>query len=152
MSGGTGSIMDIFLKLKNRHILLVDDDEWIRDSLSIYFQSEDCRISVYETAEKALEEIDRRKFDVIITDYKLPGMDGIAFLDKIKQSLPKAVKIMITAYASEVDARQAKQAGAHDLIPKPYTWEDIEVCLDRLIDNDVLDAVKSNKIDIRQRC
>ena len=124
--------MDIFLKLKNMNILLVDDDEWIRDSLSIYFESEDCRISVHETAENALAELDSRKFDVIITDYKLPGMDGIAFLEKIKSSHPKAVKIMITAYASEVDVHRAKQAGAQDLIPKPFTSKNIEECLTRL--------------------
>jgi two-component system, response regulator, stage 0 sporulation protein F len=124
--------MDIFLKLKDMHILLVDDDEWIRDSLAIYFESEDCRISVHETAEKALAELDRQKFDIIITDFKLPGMDGIAFLEKIKSSHPNAVKIMITAYASEIDVHRAKQAGAQDLIPKPFTSKNIEECLTRL--------------------
>lgn len=124
--------MDIFLKLKNMNILLVDDDEWIRDSLSMYFESEDCRISAHETAEKALAELDRRKFDVIITDYKLPGMDGIAFLEKVKKYHPNAVKIMITAYASEIDVRRAKQAGAQDLIPKPFTSKTLEKCLTRL--------------------
>jgi DNA-binding NtrC family response regulator len=125
--------MDLFLKLKDMNILLVDDDEWIRDSLCIYFESEDCRISAHETAEKALTELDRRKFDVIITDYKLPGMDGIAFLEKVKKSHPKAVKIMITAYASDSVAHLAKQAGAQDLISKPFTSETIEACLSRLI-------------------
>jgi DNA-binding NtrC family response regulator len=132
--------MDIYLKLKDMNILLVDDDEWIRDSLSIYFESEDCRISAHETAERALAELDRRKFDVIITDYKLPGMDGIAFLEKVKNSHPNAVKIMITAYASEVDVRRAKQAGAQDLIPKPFTSKTIEACLTRLTTGKGLDA------------
>ena len=132
--------MDIYLKLKNMNILLVDDDEWIRDSLSIYFESEDCRISAHETAERALAELDRRKFDVIITDYKLPGMDGIAFLEKVKNSHPNAVKIMITAYASEVDVRRAKQAGAQDLIPKPFTSKTIETCLARLTKDKGLDV------------
>ncbi len=131
--------MDIFLKLKNMNILLVDDDEWIRDSLSIYFESEDCRISAHETAERALAELDRREFDVIITDYKLPGMDGITFLEKVKKSHPNAVKIMITAYASEVDVRRAKQAGAQDLIPKPFTSKTIEACLTRLTTGKGLD-------------
>jgi DNA-binding response OmpR family regulator len=124
--------MDLFRRLKDRNILLVDDDEWIRDSLSIYFEAEDCRISVHETAEKALAEIACRKFDVIITDYKLPGMDGIAFLERIKNSHPDAVKVMITAYASEVDVLRAKQAGAQDLIPKPFTSKTLEACLNKL--------------------
>jgi len=127
--------MDIFLKLKDMNILLVDDDEWIRDALSIYFESEDCRIYVHDTAEKALAELDRRKFDVIITDYKLPGMDGIAFLEKVKKSHPKAVKIMITAYASDSVVHLAKKAGAQDLISKPFTSDTIEACLTRLIED-----------------
>jgi len=117
------------------NILLVDDDEWIRDSLSIYFESEDCHISVHETAEAALTEIGTRKFDVVITDYKLPSMDGITFLEKIKRSHPDAIKLMITAYASEVDVYRAKQAGAQELIPKPFTSKTIEACLTRLMGN-----------------
>ncbi len=127
--------MDIFLKLRGMNILLVDDDEWIRDSLCIYFESEDCRISVHETAEKALAELDSRKFDIIITDYKLPGMDGISFLERIKKSHPNALKILITAYASEVDVHRAKQAGAKELIPKPFTSRTVEACLKRLIES-----------------
>jgi len=137
--------MDIFLKLRDMNVLLVDDDEWIRDSLSIYFESEDCRIYAHETAENALAELDRRKFDVIITDYKLPGIDGIAFLEKIKKSHPAAVKIMITAYASEVDVRRAKQAGAQDLISKPFTSKTIKACLTRLIGDEHSDGSQWHK-------
>lgn len=138
--------MDIFRKLKSMNILLVDDDEWIRDALSIYFESEGCRISAHETAEKALAELDRRKVDVIITDYKLPGMDGIAFLEKVKKSHPNAVKIMITAFATEVDICRAKQAGAQDLIPKPFTSETIEACLTRLMATKGCDADQQGMI------
>jgi len=137
--------MDIFHKLKDMHILLVDDDEWIRDSLTIYFESEDCRISAHASAENALAEICGQKVDVIITDYKLPGMDGIAFLENIQHSHPDAVKIMITAYASEVDAGRAKQAGAQDLIPKPFTSKTIVACLTRLTANKCSNAVKEYK-------
>lgn len=134
--------MDIFLKLKNMNILLVDDDEWIRDSLSVYFESEGCCISTHETAEKALAEIDRHKADVIITDYKLPGMDGIAFLKKVKKSHPNAVKILITAYASDSLAQLARQAGAQELISKPFTSKTIEACLTRLTADENVDAVQ----------
>jgi DNA-binding NtrC family response regulator len=132
--------MNIFLKLKNMNILLVDDDEWIRDSLCVYFESEGCRISAHESAEKALAEIDRRKADVIITDYKLPGMDGIAFLKKVKKSHPNAVKILITAYASDALIRLARQAGAQELISKPFTSKTIETCLTRLTADENVDA------------
>ena len=105
---------------------------------------------VHETAEKALAELDRRKLAVIITDYKLPGMDGIAFLEKIQKSHPDAVKIMITAYASDSVVRRAKQAGAQQLIPKPFTSETIEACLTRLIDSEGLDVVQEHKMERHQ--
>ena len=139
--------MDILRKLKDMHILLVDDDEWIRDSLTIYFESEDCLISAYASAESALAELYNRKVDVIITDYKLPGMDGIAFLENIQHSHPDAIKIMITAYASEVDARRAKQAGAQDLIPKPFTSKTIVACLTRLTANNYSNALQEHKTE-----
>jgi len=125
--------MDLFSKIKESGILLVDDDEWIRDALSIYFEAEGCHISAYKTAEQALAAMRRKKFDIIITDYKLPGIDGIAFLKRIQRSHPKAVKIMITAYPSEAVVRQAKQAGAQQLLPKPFTSETIEACLSQLL-------------------
>jgi len=139
--------MDIFHKLKDMHILLVDDDEWIRDSLTIYFESEDCCISAHASAENALAEICGQKVDVIITDYKLPGMDGIAFLENIQYSHPDAIKVMITAYASEVDARRAKQAGAQDLIPKPFTSKAIVACLTRLTANIYSNALQEYKAE-----
>jgi len=124
--------MNIFSKLKDLDILLVDEDEWIRDSLSLFFESEDCSLVTLETAEKALIALNRRKFDIIITDYKLPGMDGIALLKKIKTSHPKAVKILITAYATDAVVRQARQAGAQQLIQKPFTSDTIVTCLAKL--------------------
>jgi DNA-binding NtrC family response regulator len=142
--------MNIFRKLKNMSILLVDDDEWIRDALSIYFESEDCRISVHDTAEKALAALYCQNYDIIITDYRLPGMDGIAFLEKIQKSHPSSVKIMITAYQSEGVVRRAKQAGAHDLVPKPFTSKTIVACLSSLIDCDGFDAGRDDKKERHQ--
>ena len=125
--------MDISRKLKNLDIMIVDDDEWIRESLSIYFESEGCHISTHGMAEDGLSVLDRKKFDIIITDFKLPGMNGITFLKKIQTSHPHAIKILITAYPTEDIFSQAKKAGAQQLIPKPFTAETIVACLARLI-------------------
>ena len=121
--------MDIFSKLRNMKILLVDDDEWIRDSLSIFFEAEGCRIVSVETAEEGLEALRSQEYDIIITDYKLPGMDGIEFLKQIQTSQQNAKKIMITAYKSEALIREAKKAGVQHLIAKPFTSDTIEASL-----------------------
>jgi CheY-like chemotaxis protein len=121
--------MDIFSKLRNMKILLIDDDEWIRDSLSIFFEAEGCRIVSVETAEEGLEALRSQEYDIIITDYKLPGMDGIEFLKQIQTSQQNAKKIMITAYKSEALVREAKKAGVQHLIAKPFTSDTIEASL-----------------------
>ncbi|UCD82290.1 MAG: response regulator [Desulfobacterales bacterium] len=121
--------MDIFSKLRNMKILLIDDDEWIRDSLSIFFEAEGCRIVSVETAEEGLEALRSQDYDIIITDYKLPGMDGIEFLRQIQGSQQNAKKVLITAYKSELVVEEAKKAGVQHLIAKPFTSETIEASL-----------------------
>ena len=116
-------------------ILLIDDDEWIRDSLSLFFEAEGCRLLALETAEEGLEAIHQEKYDIIISDYKLPGMDGLEFLKQIQSSHPNTIKILITAYMSESVATEAKKFGVKDLIAKPFTSETIEASLKRLTQN-----------------
>jgi CheY-like chemotaxis protein len=124
-----GSAMDVFNKLRNMKILLIDDDEWIRDSLNIFFEAEGCRIVSVETAEEGLKAVRTQDFDIIISDYKLPGMDGIEFLRQIGTSQSNAKKILITAYKSELVVEEAKKAGVQHLIAKPFTSETIEASL-----------------------
>ena len=128
-----GSAMDVFNKLRSMKILLIDDDEWIRDSLNIFFEAEGCRIVSVETAEEGLEAVRKQNFDIIITDYRLPGMDGIEFLKQIGTSQKNAKKILITAYKSNLVVEEAKKAGVQHLIAKPFTSETIEASLTYLI-------------------
>jgi len=128
-----GSAMDVFNKLRSMKILLIDDDEWIRDSLNIFFEAEGCRIVSVETAEEGLEAVRKQNFDIIITDYRLPGMDGIEFLKQIGTSQKNAKKVLITAYKSDLVVEEAKKAGVQHLIAKPFTSETIEASLTYLI-------------------
>ena len=81
-------------------ILLIDDDEWIRDSMSIFFESEGCYLLALETAEEGIEELKKEVYDIIIVDYRLPGMDGLEFLRQIQELHPDTMRILITAYGS----------------------------------------------------
>ncbi len=125
--------MDLFSKLKKMKILLIDDDKWIRDSLSIFFEYEGCHLLAFETAEEAMEELKMHDCDIIIVDYKLPGMDGLALLKRIQDSHFDAMKILITAYMSEEIVSEAKMMGIQDFIEKPFTIKTIEESLSRLI-------------------
>ena len=127
--------MDIFDRIKNMKILLVDDDEWIRDSLSLFFEAEGCNLLTFKTAEEGMEAVKQQAYDIVISDYKLPGMDGLEFLRQVKEKQPNAFEILITAYANRGICEEAKMVGVRDIIPKPFTSEDVETSLTRVIEN-----------------
>ncbi|MBW1695745.1 MAG: response regulator [Deltaproteobacteria bacterium] len=125
--------MDIYSKLREKKMLLIDDDEWIRDSLSIFFEAEGCHIHTLETAEEGLEILKHQPYDIIIVDYRLPGMDGLDFLRRIKGQYPNSIKILITAYGDKEIAYEARQLGVNDFIEKPFTTTTIEASLSLLL-------------------
>jgi len=125
--------MDLFKKLQNMEILLIDDDEWIRDSLCIFFESEGCHLTALETAEEGMEALKNHDFDILVTDYRLPGMDGLAFLRRIQDTRPHIMTILITAYKSEDVVSEAMRLGVQDFIEKPFTTKTIEKSLTRLV-------------------
>lgn len=126
--------MNVFNKLKEMKILLIDDDEWIRDSLSLFFESEGCHITALETAEEGMEELKNQTYDIIIVDYKLPGMDGLEFLKLVKASHPHAMTILTTAYGRKDIFLAARKIGIKDFIDKPFTTQTIEESLARLME------------------
>ena len=125
--------MDLFCKLKRMKIFLIDDDKWIRDSLSIFFEGERCHFMAYETAEEALAALEEGS-SIFIVDYKLPGMDGLEFFKRIQESHPHAMKILITAFADAGVVSQATSIGVEDFIEKPFTSKTIEESLSRVME------------------
>lgn len=125
--------MDLFAKLKEMNILLIDDDEWIRDALKLFFESEGCRLSALASAEEGIEALTSENYDIVIADYRLPGMDGLEFFRGIQKSHPHAKKILITAYGSDEIAAELLELGIEGFIAKPFTSETIEATLARLI-------------------
>lgn len=125
--------MNLFSKLKNKKILLVDDDEWIRDSLTLYFDTEGCQMIAVETAEEGMELLKQQGYDIILLDYKLPGIDGLTFSREIQEICPDAIKILITAYKNKKVVSEAMNVGIQDLIDKPFTIKTIEDSMLRLI-------------------
>ena len=126
--------MKLFARLKNLRILLVDDDEWIRDSMRLFFEDEGCNLETAETAEEALVKIAVHPYDILIVDYMLAGMDGLEFFKRLSGRGPRPLRIMITAYASDAVSVAARKIGVDDLIEKPFKPEHIEASLARLLE------------------
>jgi len=125
--------MNVFSRLKNMNILLIDDDEWIRDAMRVFFETEGCRITALETAEEALQMIHQQDYDIVICDYKLPGIDGLAFLKIVRQTCSGALTMLITAYKTAELVSEAKNIGVDAFIAKPFNSETIEASLSNLI-------------------
>jgi DNA-binding NtrC family response regulator len=125
--------MNIFEKLKKMELMLVDDDEWIRDSMRIFFENEGCNLVTAETAEEALKIIKKQHFDIIIADFRLPGISGIKLFEYVRDSNQGLIKILITAYMDKKVSSDAKKAGIDDLIEKPFTSETIEKVLSKFL-------------------
>ena len=126
--------VDLYWRLKEKRILLIEDDPWVRDSLSLYLQNRGCRPESFSSAEEGMEAIRKEKFDIILCDYWLPGFDGLALLRFAKEQQPQAKRILITAYPLSEIAAEVEKAGLDDFIQKPFSVETIEYCLARCID------------------
>ena len=107
-------------------ILVVDDDQGMRELLEIMLTEEGYRVSTANDARKALAQCRKEIFDLIITDLKMPKMDGIDFLRKVKDLSPETMVILITAYASAETAVTAMKEGAYDYIEKDFSIEDLK--------------------------
>ena len=127
--------MELFSLLKKKKILLIDDDEWIRDSMTLFFEGEGCRIKTLETAEEGMKEVKNEAYGIIIADYRLPGMNGLEFLEQVQKLNPNIIKILISAYGNEEILRKAKRIGIQDFIEKPFTSEIIEASLSQVLEN-----------------
>lgn len=106
-------------------ILVVDDDQGMREFLEIMLGREGYQVSTASDAGKALSRCRKEAFDLIITDLKMPKMDGIHFLKEVKELSPETMVILITAYASGETAVTAMKEGAYDYIEKDFAIEDL---------------------------
>ena len=120
--------------LKSKKILLVDDDRSIRLSLFYYFGKKCAFFGCRETAEQALEHLQKEAYDIIICDYRLPGMDGLSFFQELHRLEVPVLKVLITAFGNMELAIEAIKIGVHDFILKPFNAHTVEQSLLRLID------------------
>ena len=101
-------------------ILVVDDELLIRDLLYDFFSSQGWNIAVTESGPKALNIINERDFDLILTDLRMPDMDGLALAAEVQQSHPKVPVVLMTGYPSVESAVLALRAKVADYITKPF--------------------------------
>jgi len=106
-------------------ILVIDDDENIRKVLATIFEDEGYKVDLVDTAKKAIEKTKRNFYNIALIDVRLPDMEGIELLTKMKDTTPKMRKIIITGYPTLQNAIQAVNRGADAYIVKPFDMEKV---------------------------
>lgn len=107
-------------------VLIVDDERSMRDFLKILLEKEGHRVETAASGEAALEMINDKLYEVIVSDIRMPGISGIELLEAVKQDQPDIPIILITAFASPDDAVLAMKNGAFDYISKPFNVDEIK--------------------------
>ena len=116
----TGAIKFIDQDREKFKILVVDDEKIVRDSMKEWLKEEGFSVATADSGQKALELMDDRPFNMMLTDIKMPGMDGVELLAKAKERNEDLCVIMMTAYAAVDSAVDAMKQGALDYLTKPF--------------------------------
>ena len=127
--------------LKNLKTLLVDDNEFIRNSMEIAFRQKGYPLRTAATAEEGLEKMADEHFDIIISDYRLPGINGLTFLKHAGSARPYIIKILISACSDHATIAAAYTIGVHDYLQKPFTLDTLWATL----------AMHAEKLEERRR-
>lgn len=114
-------------------ILIVDDELIVRESLKGWLEEDDYYVKVAEDAESALSLIGLEEFDIAFLDIKMPGIDGIELLKKIKDMYSTIDIVMMTAYASIDSAVNAMKIGAYDYLTKPFEPDYVNMLVNKII-------------------
>lgn len=119
-------------------ILVVDDEEIVRDSLASWLQEDGYRVDTAPDGPTALAKLAQQPYDILLVDLKMPGMDGMQVLAQAKSLQPDAPLIIMTAYATVDTAVQAMKQGAYDYLVKPFEPEELSLLIGKLTDAQAL--------------
>ena len=126
----------LYEKIRKKSIVLLDQDPWIRGSLSLLFQCEACRFAEFDNVAEGMQALRNEQFDVIICDYGMGDEGGIAFLREAGHVQPGAVRILTAGYPLGDIAEAAASEGIDGCLQKPYTLDVLEKTLGGIIDDE----------------
>ncbi|MCX7982567.1 MAG: sigma-54 dependent transcriptional regulator [Syntrophales bacterium] len=130
--------------MKKLEILVVEDGKSQREMLRDFLAKEGYMVREAASGEEALDEVRAHYFDVVLLDYKMPGMDGMQVLKEVKRINQEIDVVIITAYGTIETAVEAMKAGALDYITKPVDFEELTLLLDRVQERRVL--IRENEL------
>ncbi len=106
-------------------VCVLDDEPIVGDRLKPELEEDGYRVEVFTDSASAIKRLDDKCFDIFITDLKMEGVDGMGFLEKVKECCPGSKVIVITGYATLESVRESFIRGAYDVIAKPFRIDEI---------------------------
>ena len=113
------------------NLLVIDDEKTQRESLTGFLEHIGYNVISAETGQKGLELLGKSSIHVVISDFRMPGLDGLRIVEEVKKIDPSILVILITAYGEVELAVNVMKAGAYDFLTKPIDLDEIEVILSR---------------------
>lgn len=107
-------------------ILILDDEELMANTICKLLSKRGYKVEAFHNPVSALNVLQREKFDIVLTDFKMPNIDGLEMIERIHELRPEAKIILMTAYSSIPNAVEAMKRGASEYIAKPFEWDDLE--------------------------
>jgi two-component SAPR family response regulator len=129
-------------------ILLLEDDDSMRETLVMLLEDEGYEVTAAGSGLEAVEHVSRRSFDLMITDIRMAGMDGLEALARVKESLPDVGSLVITAYAGEADSIRALRLGAGDYLKKPFELSDLLRSVERILATRSVELAKRARMQV----
>ncbi|HWR97747.1 MAG TPA: response regulator [Candidatus Methanoperedens sp.] len=109
--------------MRSRRVLVVDDDAVVNRSITRVLGGEGYQVRETMSGLEALAELDHQQYDLVFTDIKMPGMDGLEVTSRVKRAHPEVPVVIITGYGTEANERSARELGVAGFLRKPLTPE-----------------------------
>lgn len=116
---------------RKRKILIVDDEPLIGSALKEALHKWQFEVSLLEDGNHAIKVIESESFDMVLTDVRMPNVTGMQVLEKVKSKSPETAVVMMTAFGTIDQAVEAMKKGAYDYITKPFSLDEIKICMAR---------------------
>ena len=114
-------------------ILVMEDDFSVAAGLEMVLSEEGYEVNLADTGRLALEAFERKRFDLLVADLRLPDIDGMQIIEQIKARKPETEVIVITGYGTAATAVKAMKLGVHDFLPKPFTEDRIKTAINEAL-------------------
>ena len=118
-------------------ILVIDDEKIVHESCGRILREEGYEVKTALSGQEALQKLKKKRYDLVLSDIKMPGMDGVETLEEIKKEVPDITVVMFTAYTSVSTARDSMKLGAFDYLPKPFTPEELLAVVKKAVDKEM---------------